>query len=63
MKVIKINCCKECPHIEHNDGGGHCDAFTICKKYNIILIDERPYKHFAIDKKIHPKCGLEDFKE
>jgi hypothetical protein len=57
MKVIKVETCSECPYIRHDDGGGHCDAFTICEKYHILLIDET---HFDINNKIHPDCRLED---
>lgn len=62
MKIIKINTCRECPHIEYNNGGGYTSAFVLCKKYNIILEDWDSPMAEKIDyrKQIHPKCELEN---
>jgi hypothetical protein len=57
MKAIKVKTCSECPYIHHDDGGGHCGSYTICEKFNIMLID---ITHFDIKNKIHPDCRLED---
>jgi hypothetical protein len=57
MKVIKVKTCDKCPYIHFDDGGGYCDEFTICEKYNILLTD---ITWFDIHNKIHPDCKLED---
>ena len=62
MKMIKVEKCKLCPYIREDDGGGHCDGYIECIKYNIILVDfdGSGRKDFNIDSGIHPKCKLED---
>jgi hypothetical protein len=55
MKYIEVTCCRNCPYIEHNDGGGFIEPFVKCRKFNFVMIDEN--KSFNLDK-IHPKCEL-----
>jgi hypothetical protein len=61
MKVIKVEKCRTCPHIREDNGGGHCDGYIECTKFNIMLIDFDGYgKDFNIDSGVHPKCKLGD---
>jgi hypothetical protein len=62
MKVIKVKKCRGCPYIREDDGGGHCDGYLECTKYNIMLEDYDGYAEddFDVDSGIHPKCKLED---
>lgn len=60
-KQIIVETCAECPHIEYNDGGGHCSEFIKCYKYNIMLVDWDGDEDFDYRDKIHPECRLEPY--
>jgi hypothetical protein len=55
FRIIKVICCKECPYMRHDDGGGFIEPFDKCEEFNIILQDENI--NFNLNK-IHPKCRL-----
>ena len=61
MKVIKVKYCAECPYCTNDNGGGYCEPFIICEKFNIIL-DEyiKDSRFINLDEEIHPDCKLED---
>lgn len=64
MKQIKVSHCTQCPYIHEDNGGGHCEPFIICDKYNILL-DEKYHefnRFIDLNKEIHPECRLDDYK-
>lgn len=60
MKQIKVKCCAVCPYKYDDNGGGHCEPFTICDKYSILLDNKFENRWIDLDKEIHPQCELED---
>lgn len=65
MKQIKVETCSSCPYKYDDNGGGHCEPFTICDKFNILL-DEKyhPLNRFIeLNEEIHPDCKLDDYKK
>jgi len=60
MKQIKVKTCSQCPYIEHNNGAGFTEPFTMCDKFGILLIDKT---YFDIHNLIHQDCRLDDYKE
>jgi hypothetical protein len=62
LKSITFECCRKCPYCVNDDGGGHCEPFNICDKYNILL-DEKNFdlnRYIDLDEEIHPECELPD---
>ena len=61
MKIIKVETCYECPYCHRDNGGGHCNPFTVCTMFRINLygqgVDDGK---FDIKSGTHPDCKLED---
>lgn len=62
MKIIEVENCEECPYKRDDNGGGFCEPFTMCDKFNIEIDAkyEAEDRWIDLDKEIHPECKLED---
>lgn len=60
LRLIPVRNCKNCPYRNYDNGGGYTEPFHICKRYNIILIDENKWSNL---EKIHKDCKLPKYVE
>ena len=63
MRIIKVKNCRKCPYKRDDNGGGFCEPFVMCDKFNIPLDDysyNRKYGNWNYgSRKIHPECKLD----
>jgi hypothetical protein len=64
IRIITIKNCRECPHSRHDNGGGYCEPFIMCDKFNIPLDDfdyNKKYDNwnYHSSRTVHPRCRLD----
>ena len=63
MRKILIENCWECSYSHDDNGGGHCEPFVRCAKFNFLILDDNTDLWFDWRHKIHPNCKLKKAKE
>ena len=55
MKVIKIECCDDCPYCSFYNGYHDRSNVLVCDSLDIVISDD-----IDCGEDIHPKCRLEE---
>ena len=56
MRIISVTSCGGCPYHRDDNGGGWVEAFTMCDRYQIILVDKLNHHDMST---VHENCKLD----